>query len=305
MKNNVESLLVPFTKAFLIKRFPTGPIIDEWQALLDINISNEFDEVKELLLYRCEASQLEFFTPESIAGSEDLYANLRNFEWYYMADKWEFEQAIKDLEGCARILEVGCGPGLFIEKAIRRLPHSDIMGIELSESAVQKAKANKLAVESLDLHTLRAQGKCFDAVCCFQVMEHVNHPHRFLTEMVQLLRPGGRMILTVPNQDSFLQYQHNLLDMPPHHMTRWRSATFQYLEKLFPLELIRVDFEPLAKYHITDYVSAYARHWHSKRLIRHFPFSESVLVMISAVLKGSGLHRFLRGQSLYGVFEKK
>lgn len=300
----MESLLVPLAKAFLIKRFPTIPIIDEWQALFDINISNEFEEVKELLLYRCEASQLEFFMPESIVGSEDLYANLRKFDWYYMVDKWEFEQAIKDLEGCPRILEVGCGPGLFIEKAIRRLPHSNIMGIEFSKSAVQNAKANKLVVESLDLYTLAAQRECFDAICCFQVIEHVNHPYNFLNEIVQLLKPGGRVILTVPNQDSFLQYQHNLLDMPPHHMTRWRSITFQYLQKLFPLKLIRIDFEPLAKYHITGYVTAYTRHWLSKGPIGHFFFSEPVLAKISVLLKNIGLHRFLRGQTLYGVFEK-
>ena len=301
---DVKSPLVPQGPTCLIAKFLVKQLKDDWQNLLDIDISDEMWGVNEILLYRCQTSQLDFFMPLSTAGTRQLYADLRKFDWYYMPDKWEFEQAIKDLAACKNILEIGCGPGLFIEKALRHLPDSLLRGIELSEWAVERARANNLPVELIGLEKLIAAGNLFDAVCSFQVLEHDSQPYDLISAMVKILRPGGKLILSVPNQKSFLQYQYNLLDMPPHHMTRWCSNTFKYLEKLFPLKLIRINYEPLTKYHIDGFITAYARHWQMKLPSIQFLFSEKKLDRVVNSLRKNGLNRFLRGQGLYGLFEK-
>ena len=62
----------------------------------------------------------------------------------------------------------------------------------------------------------------YDAVTSFQVLEHVTEPASFLRACVKALRPGGRLLLGVPNNDSFLGLlEDNWLNMPPHHMSLW------------------------------------------------------------------------------------
>jgi SAM-dependent methyltransferase len=301
---SVPSPLVPTSITHLLDTFQVAKLIDDWQATFEIDISSELNGIEEISLYRCQASQLDFFVPASAAGSEQLYRDLRKFDWFYMPEKWEFEEAFKDLVGCKRILEVGCGPGFFVEKATKKLKGSMVKGIELSEAAIQKALQKNLPVEQVDLQELVTRGEIFDAVCSFQVLEHINQPRDFLEAMVKVLAPGGSLILCVPNKDSFLRYRYNLLDMPPHHMTRWNSFTFKYLEKLFPLKIVRMSFEPLARYHIYGYVAAYSKYWRAKLPVGRYFLSEPRLRKIANILEKSGLHRFLRGQSLYVLFER-
>jgi SAM-dependent methyltransferase len=288
----------------LLETFQTAKLIEDWQTSFNIDISDELDEIDEISLYRCEASKLEFFTPASAAGSDQLYQKLQKLDWFYMEGKWEFEEAIKDLVGCKKILEVGCGPGFFVEKATRELEGSLVKGIELTESTLSSALKRNLPVERIDLSELVARGEIFDAVCSFQVLEHGSQPRDLLEAMVQVLVPGGRLIVCVPNKDSFLRYQYNLLDMPPHHMTRWNVTTFRFLQELFPLKLSRIKFEPLARYHIYGYVSAYGEYWRDRFSLGRYFFSESMLRRLAEILEKSGLYSLLRGQSLYALFEK-
>jgi SAM-dependent methyltransferase len=221
-----------------------------------------------------------------------------------MEKKWEFEQALKDLAGCKKILEVGCGPGFFVEKAIKELKGSLVKGIELTQSTLDRAVKRNLPVERVDLLELAAKGEIFDAVCSFQVLEHVNQPGDLLQAMVQILAPGGKLIVCVPNRDSFLRYQYNLLDMPPHHMTRWSATTLAFLEQMLPLKLSRITFEPLALYHIHGYVSAYGQHWRYRLPLGRHILSDTKLQHLRSFLEKTSLYRFLRGQSLYVLFEK-
>jgi len=300
----IRSLLVPGVKSRLLDTFHAAKLIADWRDDFDIDISNELNGISKISLYRCETSHLDFFSPASAAGSDQLYRNLQKFDWFYMPEKWEFDQAIKDLEGSRRILEVGCGPGFFIKNAIKKLKGGEVKGIELNKSNIQQAFENNLPIEYADVRELAANGESFDAVCSFQVLEHVPQPRDFLKAIVKVLEPRGKLIICVPNKDSFLKHQYNLLDMPPHHMTRWNSFTFRYLEKLFPLKLERICYEPLAQYHIHGYVMAYGQYWRDKLPLARYFLSESRLAKITSSMIKGRLYRFLRGQSLYIRFKK-
>ena len=301
---SAPSPLAASSLTHLLEIFQAAKLIEDWQTFFGIDISDELDDIDEISLYRCETSKLDFFTPASAAGSNQLYQKLQKLEWFYMEGKWEFEEAIIDLVGCKKILEIGCGPGFFVEKATRELKGSLVKGIELTESTLNRALKRKLPVERIDLSELVARGEIFDAVCSFQVLEHESQPREFLQAMVQVLAPGGRLIVCVPNKESFLRYQYNLLDMPPHHMTRWNVTTFRFLQELFPLKLCRIKFEPLARYHIYGYVAAYGEYWRERFSLGRYFFSESMLRRLAEILEKSGLYRLLRGQSLYALFEK-
>src|SRR5260370_9958139 len=189
-----------------------------------------------------------------MVGSGQLYAELETFDWYYMARKWEYDVALWDLVVGDRLLEVGCGPGDFIERA-RTEKGIDATGLELKPRAVELARQLRRPVYLESLADMAAaQPGSFDAVCSFQVLDHVEDPQSFIGHCVDLLKPQGRLLLSTPNNDGFLRLaKNNLLDQPPHHVTRWSSRAFESITSLFPLGIEKVMREPLADYHLEWY----------------------------------------------------
>ena len=59
------------------------------------------------------------------------------------------------------------------------------------------------------------------------------------------------MIIGVPAHDGFSgKAVNHVLDMPPHHMTHWSSESLAYVAKAYGVELQKLAYEPIAKYHI-------------------------------------------------------
>ncbi len=287
----------------VVKVIQVDSLVNGWGQDFGIDVRPEFHGVPAMELRECQGCSLQFFMPESLAGSAQLYAQLEKFDWYYMPRKWEYDVALEDLRGCEKILEVGCGSGGFIALADREAG-LHVEGLEQNATAVEKAARNGLPVRLGAVESAAEQFPgTYDAVCSFQVLEHVPNPGEFLGACCALLRPGGKLLLGLPNSDSFLRYQKNLLDLPPHHMSRWSGNLLSKLPQLLPIRLRRIKFEPLADYHIEGYVDAYSSHL--------FPRSLASLAriringVITRLLRRSGFHRWLRGQTTYVCYERK
>lgn len=289
----------------LLDTISSAKLISAWEEEYRIDISSEFQGCKEIKYYQCCDTGLKFFLPLDVYGSEQLYKHLEKFEWYYMAEKWEHSEAVKDLDNSSKVLEVGCGKGAFVQHLCQRL-NLDVQGIELNSSAVLSAQASKIPVFKRDVYKL-AQEKTefFDAVCTFQVLEHVPKPKEFINALISLLKPGGKLIISVPNSQSLLGASgDNLLDMPPHHMTQWDKTTFQSLQTVFPIEVRRFKEEPLATYHVD---------WYLKLLVLDFTESKLIRKLLNKVSRYSirpflyrlvYLRSLISGHTLYVCFEK-
>lgn len=284
----------------LERTFEVNSIVEEWKRQLDIDISAEFQGVSQFDLLGCSNCLLHFFKPDLAAGSSSLYEKLEKFDWYYMKRKWEHDVALEDLKSCENGIEVGCGFGDFVARVVREttIPFE---GCEQNPSAVQIARASGVSVHLEDLENLaNTRRSAYDAVCSFQVLEHVTRPGSFVAASCSLLRPGGKLMLGVPNAASFLRHQHNILDMPPHHMTRWTAEVLSRLQEWFPLKLMRVAYEPLADYHVEGYVDAYMS-WFASRGLRIFN-APAIRSRFVGLIRKTGLHKFLRGQSIYACY---
>jgi SAM-dependent methyltransferase len=139
------------------------------------------------------------------------------------------EAALRDAGG--PVLDVGCGGGLFLGMLQER--GARVLGLDNSAEAARAAWAqNRVTVLLGDLLQMPlANGSC-GVVTMFHVLEHLPDPAGFLRAAKELMRPGGRLVVQVPNLDCW-QYRllgrnWNGVDVP-RHLTDFRARD---LEKL-------------------------------------------------------------------------
>jgi len=105
----------------------------------------------------------------------------------------------------ARILDIGCGGGLFL--SILKQKGAQVTGIELSDSRAQYAKA-KHGLQ-IDKHPIESEywqngyAQNFDAVTLWDVIEHVNYPQQTLQCAANVLKENGYLLIDTPCRDSF------------------------------------------------------------------------------------------------------
>lgn len=247
------SILCPLSgssKLVLKETIKVKKIAQLYRKLLKCDISSEISGVETIGFYHCLDSDLKFFYP-MMAGSEFLYRQLQRLDWYYLDEKEEYDYVSCHVKHTDELLEVGCGKGVFSQK----IEVSSYTGLELSKDAIETASKNRIKIidESVEEHS-HANPEIYDVVCSFQVLEHVANPHSFIDSCIKCLKPGGLLIFSVPSDDSFVGTLSNcILNMPPHHVTRWSDRSLKYIASMFNLKLIEIHHEPLAPFHRNSY----------------------------------------------------
>ncbi|MEE8522517.1 MAG: class I SAM-dependent methyltransferase [Thermoanaerobaculia bacterium] len=99
--------------------------------------------------------------------------------------------------GVADVLDVGCGRGLTGALLQERLG-CRVTGVELNPAVARNAAEHLHRVLVGDVESLDV-GQRFDAVVAIELFEHLVDPEAFLAKMKTLLRPGGRIVMSVPN----------------------------------------------------------------------------------------------------------
>lgn len=231
----------------------TASIASLLSAAPTLDITAEFGSIARLEYRQCAVCDLRFFAP-LVTGSERFYQELQKLDSYYLAEKPEFSFARGYLRPEHNVLEVGCGAGAFGSSL--RVAH--YVGLEFSEQAAVAARSRGLNVlrESIEDHARTHAGR-YDVVCAFQVLEHVAQPGRFLQACVAAIKPGGLTVISVPSADSFASGVPDfLLDLPPHHVTRWTDLCLNSVAERFSSELLQLWHEPLQAVHRRMYMQS-------------------------------------------------
>jgi 2-polyprenyl-3-methyl-5-hydroxy-6-metoxy-1,4-benzoquinol methylase len=104
----------------------------------------------------------------------------------------------------ARVLDIGCGRGLFL-RACRDLGAAAVTGQEFRRSDIAYAR-NVLDIEDIrPVETHRADvwpDDEFDLVCSIDVLEHVHDLKTIFEQCLRVLRPGGYLFHATPGYDS-------------------------------------------------------------------------------------------------------
>jgi SAM-dependent methyltransferase len=96
-------------------------------------------------------------------------------------------------------LDVGCGDGSTCGGWLSERAGSYV-GVDISPTAVEAARATGLTAHTVDdASELPFADASFDVVACLEVFEHLFAPQLAAVEIHRVLRPGGVLIVTVPN----------------------------------------------------------------------------------------------------------
>lgn len=133
---------------------------------------------------------------------------------------WEdVRRVLKLVPPGSRMLDVGCGSGDILVLAAER--GLQVTGVEFAPEAVAYAReARGLDVRQGTLEDARFEDASFDVVTMWHVLEHVPDPVGTLREVRRVLKPGGAVVVQVPNygglQARLFRERWYGLDVPRH-----------------------------------------------------------------------------------------
>ena len=111
-----------------------------------------------------------------------------------------------NLDNCERILDCGCGEGFYVMTINSLYPKVKIVAFDKDKSMLDEAKkwiGIKRNVNFLkgDIFDMTFKNNYFDKVILSEVLEHVTNDVEVLLKIKRILKPGGILIITVPNHN--------------------------------------------------------------------------------------------------------
>ncbi|MDW7971682.1 MAG: methyltransferase domain-containing protein [Thermodesulfovibrio sp.] len=234
-----------------------------------------FEVINRSRVFECPSCGIHFTYPMKVMDYDEAYKekceNLLNFGYTAYdsykdvkdeeeeINKWKkfprFNVLLPILSQIprGRLLDVGCSTGFFM--LIARKFGFEVYGIEASEEAVKIAKEkfrlNVIKALSLDEIPEEYKGP-YKVITCFEVLEHLNEPLKFLRDLYLMLDKDGILILSCPpfykfenTARGYRKYKWWYNDYPPHHVTRWKPWSLHYAIKKVGFDEIHLFTEPL------------------------------------------------------------
>jgi predicted SAM-dependent methyltransferase len=157
----------------------------------------------------------------------EIYGTDAHLQFYLGAERLTFYQRVANLcvvDKPRLILDVGCGSGDFLRIINLRLLIDDVAaklyGLDLSKNGIIRAKerlpSGMFVIGSG--HHLGYVSDFFDLVVAMEVLEHVLQPMEMVKELVRVCKPGGKIVITVPDGE---------YDTWPGHINYWTQDKLQ------------------------------------------------------------------------------
>jgi SAM-dependent methyltransferase len=163
---------------------------------------------------RCDTCGVEFFHPQLTVEQLIPYYD----DQYYGGSRKKFVGLLAWFVGTyqrirsgsvaaqvapgGRVLDIGCGNGGFLIEMKRR--GFQVEGTELSESSARRMPAEAgIEVHVGDLTALQLPAGQYDAITLWHVLEHVIDPAETLRQANRLLKPDGKLFISIPNAEGW------------------------------------------------------------------------------------------------------
>ncbi|KKQ25102.1 MAG: Type 11 methyltransferase [Microgenomates group bacterium GW2011_GWC1_37_12b] len=108
-----------------------------------------------------------------------------------------------DLKKESKLLEVGCGDGVFLKRIVKTYKVK-AWGIDISSNSIRRAKIDdeqKIKFRVADATKIPFPKNSFDNIICFDTLEHIKDQNKVIEEMIRVLKPGGKLLLFTINRN--------------------------------------------------------------------------------------------------------
>lgn len=113
-----------------------------------------------------------------------------------------------DLDKSIRILDLGCGPGYFLDE-MTALGFTQLEGITLSKDDVEICQRKGHKIRHADMNFLADKDESVDMLFCRHSLEHSPFPYISLLEYNRVLKPNGVLYIEVPAPDCDQPHEEN------------------------------------------------------------------------------------------------
>ncbi len=196
-------------------------------------------------LVRCKHCGLVYQNPRPSSKSwgviypeeYDQYINLSDREYYRnVAYRYGFQKRLRAIEKFTKggnLCDIGCATGDFLRE-VQLHNHWHAFGIEPSSYASAIAQNAGLSIHNGTLSDKPFPDIQFDVISMWNVIEHLEDPKKNLQEIYDRLRPGGLLIFTTPNLESFdarfFKKYWIGYELPRHYYIFSKTTLLEYLK---------------------------------------------------------------------------
>lgn len=135
----------------------------------------------------------------------------------------------------ARLLDIGCGGGWSFDQWEK---YGEVSGVELDASLVALSGKHESQIYCGPFDRKYAPAKRFSLIVMLDVLEHLEEPEEALSYAIELLEPGGKVLITVPSMP-IAWTSHDDLN---HHFIRYTKRGFTELADASGLQIERLDY---------------------------------------------------------------
>jgi 2-polyprenyl-3-methyl-5-hydroxy-6-metoxy-1,4-benzoquinol methylase len=143
------------------------------------------------------------------------------------------------------VLDIGCAYGFFGEVVRAMIPEATYLGVDISEEAIAHV-SDELNLEVIHAPYLEYDGiRKFTDVCMWDVIEHLQHPDRFLEKIHSDLEPDGRLWITTGDIDALvprIMKRRWRMIHPPTHLHYFSARTLGHLLTRKGFEVRRISY---------------------------------------------------------------
>ncbi len=140
-----------------------------------------------------------------------------------------------------RMLDVGCGPGLFLIEAKKR--GWEVYGTEFTTEQINYLKKQGIKTSLGKLTPDNFEKESFDVIISSEVIEHINNPIEEMAMFNSFLRTGGLTYITTPNFNAIerfiLKSKYNII-IYPEHLSYYTPKTIDLLLKKSGFEKVKI-----------------------------------------------------------------
>lgn len=141
-----------------------------------------------------------------------------------------------------KILDAGSGLGAFISQLAKKQP-ADYYGVEIEPENIEFCKKHypEINFQQMSVEDLKFQDNYFDQIHSRDVLEHVDDLNKTFSELVRVLKPGGKLCIQIPAATS----ERWLLGLRPtyheeiHHVRIFEDSDLDNMAKNYPLRLLQ------------------------------------------------------------------